>query len=978
MRIGSFFCLGMAFFSSGCSTVSPFQPNVPQGGRAVAIAVNPTNAQAIMVASETGGLFSSSDGGNTWQHADGLPNFGVNDVAFAPQSAGSNIVVATAGADFAANNNGFIWRSTDRGNTWSQPAGSLPTPNPPACPNRANAYGLSFEPNTAKVYVATDCGLAVSRDAGATWNPIIVVDQNASQHKVNAVLALPGGRLEVSTATGLFSSPDAGQTWIPAASGAPGFQGSNHSFAASPYNSDHVFFTGGSYQVFLTTDPANQHQRWTSVAAPQGSSRAPFVRTAQTFAGLPNQFDLYYGDGDGPGFNNQCLWRQTFTEVAAGLVGTGNWTLLGVDHCDTNDVAFDSASTPVLLATDGGVHKTPNRGANWQLTGGGPGGFNALQLTEVTGQFVGGLPFLCPKLWDWRVFGCRLDLYYGTQDNDDVASGDSGRTWPAHICCEGFSLQTPSANTPAATNYTVTGVAIGDGCGMFSSGPVFANCVGWQNPPTGNPQTEPYYFLSQNSYLEETTDSAGSTTFWLTNSTGSSWSSTFTIQPQVVGRHPFMAGPSSNPTVYEAVLRPGSTPDGQQVVGVNKAMNLLGPGPATVSIADGSPQAPLGSLGAFSTMFTWYWLFAVDLNNPNHLIAADIESNQMKFSPDGGQNWFPDASLTGLVTNQGVFDFREGQGTLAHAIAFDPYDSCHILVGTAQNGVIHSIDGANSWQKIKGSEVIANLSSFYFPPDGPIVVSTYGRGLWKLNLSRRNGPCTFKAAPPPLSFKQIIVTPSTGARVQVQNFDKSTICPRCMYVIVMNGAITDVKVKDGKILEISMSGGSIHEFDANKKEVPLQIPNAYSSVGTSVSPELQAMLKDKAPIRGLVVEGQVLKGIIASQAQLPFQPVRIPSIHVLTSQSRGIPATEPGGKVTVLGEGFAPSAHGENPLQVRFAEETVSKGGVVAKDGTFRVEFEVKQMPGDYGLVVEQKEGKRTSLERMYIKVITGDRSKEK
>jgi hypothetical protein len=118
----------------------------------------------------------------------------------------------------------------------------------------------------------------------------------------------------------------------------------------------------------------------------------------------------------------------------------------------------------------------------------------------------------------------------------------------------------------------------------------------------------------------------------------------------------------------------------------------------------------------------------------------------------------------------------------------------------------------------------------------------------------------------------------------------------------------------------------------------------------------------------------MLKGILASQTALPFQPERIPYIHVLTSQARGIPATEPGGKVTVLGQGFAPSVHGENPLEVRFAEKIVAKAVAVAKDGTFRAEFEAHEMPGDYALVVEQKEGKRTSRERMYVKVITVDR----
>jgi hypothetical protein len=41
MRIASLLCMGIACLLSGCSTVSPFPPNVPEGGRAISIAVRP-------------------------------------------------------------------------------------------------------------------------------------------------------------------------------------------------------------------------------------------------------------------------------------------------------------------------------------------------------------------------------------------------------------------------------------------------------------------------------------------------------------------------------------------------------------------------------------------------------------------------------------------------------------------------------------------------------------------------------------------------------------------------------------------------------------------------------------------------------------------------------------------------------------------------------------------------------------------------
>jgi len=197
-------------FLSGCSPVKPFQPNVSQGGRAVSIAVNPNNGQQMMVASETGGLFSTTDGGITWQHVDGLKNFNVNDVAYANPTAAVNLIVATAFGDYTAKDNGFIWRSPDNGHTWSQPAGSIPPPSPPGCvgsgcvgcPERPSAHGVSFEAGTPNVFVASDCGLAVSKDTGVTWGinqPLL--GQLGPNHTVNAVLAQPGGSILVRMAT---------------------------------------------------------------------------------------------------------------------------------------------------------------------------------------------------------------------------------------------------------------------------------------------------------------------------------------------------------------------------------------------------------------------------------------------------------------------------------------------------------------------------------------------------------------------------------------------------------------------------------------------------------------------------------------------------------------------------------------------------------------------------------------------------------
>ena len=76
-------------------TVSEFQPDVPTGGRASTIAVNPANYDQLIVASESGGLFRSTDRGVNWKHIDGLPEFSTFAVAYVP--ADPSVVIATVG-----------------------------------------------------------------------------------------------------------------------------------------------------------------------------------------------------------------------------------------------------------------------------------------------------------------------------------------------------------------------------------------------------------------------------------------------------------------------------------------------------------------------------------------------------------------------------------------------------------------------------------------------------------------------------------------------------------------------------------------------------------------------------------------------------------------------------------------------------------------------------------------------------------------
>jgi hypothetical protein len=160
----------LAIVAAGClmacsppSDVTIVPPRVPQGGRAVAIAVSQGDANRLVVATESGGLFRTFNGGVSFQHMDEFPTLYAVDVAMA--SLDPNTVIATARDDFRVVSGGGIWRSTDGAVTWKRPAGWPPA----GCSGRPAAAGISHMPLTRTFYVATDCGLAVSTDNGASF-----------------------------------------------------------------------------------------------------------------------------------------------------------------------------------------------------------------------------------------------------------------------------------------------------------------------------------------------------------------------------------------------------------------------------------------------------------------------------------------------------------------------------------------------------------------------------------------------------------------------------------------------------------------------------------------------------------------------------------------------------------------------------------------------------------------------------------------
>jgi photosystem II stability/assembly factor-like uncharacterized protein len=704
--------------------IRSFQPNIPNGGRTVALTVNPRTEQHIIAATETGGLFKSTSGGRLWYHLDGLPLFALNDVKYSPSN--SSIVLATAWIDTRVDNGGGIWRSTNGGVTWSQPPSAAPSASD-RCNERISAYGIAFEPGSGRVFVGTDCGLAISEDLGATWRHVVLdetvtPDRDRVQNKVLSVLALDGGKIHVAGLDGVWNSDDSGRIWTksttPLRIMGKGVFGV-HKLAASPDNSDHLFFANDDTERKLYSS-VDGGSTWTVIRRSDEFNRVALVKTAQSVSDpsedQPQGFDVYFGDG-------VTLFRRSFESTSSGITPVDEWRALISDHADPADMAFDlSGRDPILLATDGGVHSTADRGDSWTLIGGGAAGFHALQITEVTGH----------QVLDGEDFShLKTQLYFGTQDNDLWASDNGGRGWANPIPSEGFDLEVRRIGFEPREGM-VTGSACFE-CWRFLADPVFRLRRPWRDPP--DPASSPI-LLAPNIYIQSSLVRVPTRTLQITGDLGSTWDEVVDVPYEIRGFQ--VAGPLYNPVLYVAIRRPGTTPTGARKVGLLKISGILGYGPLAVTEAD---RGGLGSLGMFPTAYAWYVVLGVDPGNPDHIIAPDIVDRTIKVSRDGGQTWEVDEELTDKVTNSGEFLlFDHPYNTppsyppaiQVHAISFEPTNPDHILVGTQQAGIIRSTDGGASWTRVGLTERITNISSFYFDHDGSVIVSTYGRGLWKL------------------------------------------------------------------------------------------------------------------------------------------------------------------------------------------------------------------------------------------------------
>jgi hypothetical protein len=544
----------------------------------------------------------------------------------------------------------------------------------------------------------------------------------------------------------------------------------------------------------------------------------------------------------------------------------------------------------------------------------------------------------------------HLDLYYSTQDNDIKGSSDGGATWNGSLCCEGAYLQADRAN-PAMEDTRVTGHSC-DNCMNFDVQKHLGN--GGQGPfHNTKPDAQAPFQLVGPNYLQgivvDTT-----TEYWLTGDRGSSWNLSFTAPGAFVAPILF-SGDLANPVTYVAIDRGGT--------GAHLFRASAVSGTVTVRVADSIGMQKIGVMGTGQSR---YAVVGVDPKNPDHLLAQDVFTGT-KASRDGGITWFRIPALDSAASDSGRYLPSMNWFPSVTTISWDPTNSCHILIGTMQNGVIRSADGGRTWAQVRGSKNATIVTSFFFPPSGPIWMSTYGRGLWRINVDRAAPPssrCEFPRPPGDMAQPEptSVMLRIGGTSRPFRGLSDSVICATCTVFVVYDGWITDVE-GDPAVRAVATSSGHVEQRRADGREAPVTIANSFRDAESErLRARLRREITDERHVRGLVLDGTRLVAFLVGSTPLPIAPVRNPAVI-----ARSI------GSDSVLVRGFNfLTGQGERGVTVLVAQDTVTRDVRVGADGRFEARIRMqRRAPGFVIVTVLQRDGLRTTLATASLQIVS-------
>jgi len=725
-------------------SLSPWQPLGPGniGGRVRGIAIDPTNPNTIYAGSATGGVWKTTDGGQSWASlTDLLPVLTIGSLVMDP----TNPQILYAGTGEATGNSNQIndeatgegvgdgvFKTTNGGTTWTQLAGAATLggfiPSLAVSPTRPS-----------NIYAATSNGLFVSTDAGNTWtqalstqqvnegcNSVVVRGDQPTDIAFAACGSYTIGATSNTFTYSIYRNMDAGGsgTWQVVRSDSNDEQ--SEALALAPSNPSTIYaittvYVTGALGAVLQSTGNGDNGTWQVMADASSSGVAANILSG----------DPCFG-GDGQGYYNLAiavdptnpntvfvggidLFRSDDGGVTWGFIDP--YASTGTAHVDQHIFAFapgynGKSNQTLYVGNDGGVYVTsvaleaPNPACGPY----GPGRWNSLDNSFATTQFYYGTPV--PG--GWTYFG-------GTQDNGTVVGTDPAgiNGWNPVFGGDGGQVLVD----PLDPN--VRFVSLADFLDIEKSSDGFLTLVPAANGIADSEYNWAYYYTFDPSN-SLTLYFAGGTRVWRSTDAGNNWvAASATIPSNTLGASVVAVDPNDSNTAYFGANYSG------QVYSTSTALT------ADSTTAWMPVQLRSSKSGFISSI-------SFDPNLPDRVYAtvstfqAIGADAQIYRSDDRGMTW----TAIGNGPNQ-LPDIP------VHTLIVDPDLSSTLYIGT-DIGVFASFDGGNTWTQ--GAAPFADAIAYGMQirkENGvkTLWVFTYGRGVWRLNLSGSASSCTYALSP---------------------------------------------------------------------------------------------------------------------------------------------------------------------------------------------------------------------------------------
>lgn len=658
------------------------------GGRTRAILIDPRNSNHLWAGAVSGGIWRSTDRGATWTQAnDWLPNLAICCLAMDP--ANPDVMYAGTGEGFfnsdAIGGTG-IYRTTDGGTTWNLL---------PSTASWDNVCRIAISPTNSNVLLAATRygGIRRSTNGGVSWTTTrsaqgayyVAFDPTNAAKAVAHIIDYDWNTGDWYHAA--IYSTNGGGSWTTASGLAQvwGF-GSRIELAYAPSDPSIVYAacaTDGG-KIWRSTDGGHSYT----------------LRTTSGGSGCNWYANPLWVDPTNPNVllsGGYAIYRSTDGGVTLNQISDGY--LLTTQphpdiHCFVGDPGFNGTTNRrVYTGTDGGVHRTEN-----VYAASSNNGWVSLQNTYLTTQFYGAAGD-----------GPTGRLYGGTQDNGTLRvvvgsnqgilpfGGDGGfcaidPVQPAYCYGEYVTLQIHrSTNGGQSADYIYSGLA---------DAGTNANFIA----PFILDSNDPNRLL------------AGGASLWRTNDAR-----------------------AANPT-WNAIRAPGSDKISAIAVAPGNS-NVI-----WVAQNDGKLYRTKTGLAA-----TPVW-FAVDDNaGSNPLpdryitrILIDPDSPQIVYVTLGG---FSPDNVWKTVNNGAAWSPAVGTGPTAlpsapvRGITRHPLRTEWLYAGT-EVGIYESLDGGATWSTDNRGPANVSVDEVTFlHHSNTLLAATHGRGLWTADIPARAGDC---------------------------------------------------------------------------------------------------------------------------------------------------------------------------------------------------------------------------------------------